>query len=76
VTDHQQQRRPVLTAVVAGAEEAEVQAAEVEVEVEVVEVAGAGVARVPRRDQHRWRQRRSNRRYYRSRSNPCPGRER
>jgi hypothetical protein len=67
----------VLTAVVAGAEEAEVQAAEVEVV--VVEVAGAlvgGVARVPRRDQHRWRERRSNRRHYRSRSNPCPGRER
>ena len=65
----------MLTAVVAGAEEAEVQAAEVE----VVEVAGAlvaGVARVPRRDQHRWRQRRSNRRHYRFRSNPCPGRER
>ena len=61
-----------------GAEEAEVQAAEVEVEVVVVEVAGAlvaGVARVPRRDQHRWRERRSNRRHYRSRSNPCPGRE-
>jgi len=66
----------MLTAVVAGAAEAE---EEVVAEV-VVEVPGAlvaGVARVPRRDQHRWRQRRSNRRRcHRWPPNPCPGRER
>jgi hypothetical protein len=50
----------MLTAVAAGAAEAEVAEAEEEVVVEVAEALVVGVARAPRCSQYRWDQRRSN----------------
>jgi hypothetical protein len=67
----------MLTAVVAGAAEAEVAEEEGAAAVEVAGALVVGVARAPRCNQHRWHQRRSNQRpCHQCRSNQRLGHQR